>query len=206
MSVLSWIRASLIRCLRSRMIIPLTHELALECRNRPTVSIVVASCRCMVIIGLRKNIRIDVIALVATQMLRIWSLHVPPGMCYRLHLATTLVIQVVIAAGVDHRRSWTKWVPFLAVIITALVVLYRIRHVGLGAIDRSVGTNGHSVASVLSEPHLLLLHTRGRGRSSLRIIFFLLLFIIISTVCAREARTLWDGCRSCIGTCVIGRR
>jgi len=206
MSVLSRIRASLIRCLRSRVIIPLTHKLALECRNRPAVSIVVASCRCMVIIGLRKNIRIDVIALVATQMLRIWSLHLPPGVCCRLRLAAALVIQVAIAAGVEHRSRCSKWVLFLTVLITALGVLYRTRHEWLGAIDRSVGTNGHSVASVLSEPHLLLLHTRGRGRSPLRIIFFLLLFIIISTACAREARTLWDGCRSCIGTCVNGRR
>ena len=150
MSVLSRIRDSLIRCLRSRMIIPLTHKLALECRNRPAVSIIVASCRCIVIIGLPKNIRIDVIALVATQMLRIRSLHVPPAMCSRLRLAAALVIQVVIAAGVDHRSGWTKWVLFLAVLITAVSVLYCIRRIWLWAIGRSVGTNGHSVASVLS--------------------------------------------------------
>jgi len=131
------------------MIIPLTHKLALECRNRPAVSIVVASCRCMVIIGLRENIRIDVIALVATQMLRIRSLHVPPAMCSRLRLAAALVIQVVIAAGVDHCGGCAEWVLVLAVLITALCGLYRIRYIWLGAIGRSVGTNGHSVASVL---------------------------------------------------------
>ena len=132
------------------MIIPLTHELALECRNRPAVSIVVSSCRCIVIIGLRENICIDVIALIATQMLRIWSLHVPPGMRWRLRQAATLVIQVVVAAGVDHRSGWTKWVLVRAVLITALCILYRIRRLWLGAISRAVDTNGHSVAPVLS--------------------------------------------------------
>ena len=99
------------------MIIPLTHKLALKCRNRPAVSIVVASCRCMVIVGLPKNIRIDVVTLVATQMLRIWSLHVPPRL-YNYNQSCKILRMNFASYHSQQIKSWNRRAFFSAKSIT----------------------------------------------------------------------------------------